>query len=302
MSQPHRPKKGSRAYNPKCRARSYIGHIKSWSADREDLSPKLQGFAGYKCGMTHLFMHDYRPTSTTSGQEVYSPATVIETPPIMIKAIKLYMMTPYGLKGICKGSKAGVDEVRVIGEVQPKLVKSIPSKRSREIEIRVGNSDITKRIAYANSIIGKEISVNEYTKEGEMLDVIGVTEGKGFQGQVKRFGVKKLSHKNSKHRRMIGTAGNFSPSYIRPQVPQAGQLGYQQRTEYNKRVLKIGDDVDTINPRAGFLNYGIVNNKYMILHGTIPGPAKRLVRIRDSIRYLAGVKVEKPDISYISRG
>ena len=72
-----------------------------------------------------------------------------------------------------------------------------------------------------------------------MTDILGITRGKGFQGSVKRWGVKLLTHKNSKHRRMIGTLGPKSPGYVRPTVPQAGQMGYHQRTEYNKRILKI---------------------------------------------------------------
>ena len=53
----------------------------------------------------------------------------------------------------------------------------------------------------------------------------------------KRWGVKLLSHKNSKHRRLYGTLGPKRPGYTRPTVPQAGQVGYHQRTEFNKRVL-----------------------------------------------------------------
>ena len=133
-----------------------------------------------------------------------------------------------------------------------------------------------------------------------MLDTIAVTKGKGFQGAVKRWGVKLLTHKNSKHRRMIGTAGSWHPNWVQATVPQAGQMGYHQRTEYNKRVLKIGENGEEITPTGGFPHYGVVRNPYILLHGSIPGPAKRLISMRDAVRYQRGVKVEKTEISYIS--
>ena len=99
---------------------------------------------------------------------------------------------------------------------------------------------------------------------------------------------------------MIGTLGPKSPGYVRPTVPQAGQMGYHQRTEYNKRVLKIGKDGGEITPNGGFLHYGVVKNSYLILHGSVPGPIKRLIRLRDATRSQKAVKVEIPELTYIS--
>ncbi|MEW5761051.1 MAG: 50S ribosomal protein L3, partial [Candidatus Thermoplasmatota archaeon] len=136
------------------------------------------------------------------------------------------------------------------------------------------------------------------TKEGSLVDVIAVTKGKGFEGAIKRWGVKLLFHKNSKHRRMIGTLGPHFPSYVRPTVPQAGQFGYHQRTEYNKRILKIGDKGEEITPSGGFLHYGIIRNSYVLIEGSIPGCAKRLVRLRDPARAFG--MIEKPELTYVS--
>ena len=132
-----------------------------------------------------------------------------------------------------------------------------------------------------------------------MMDAIAVTKGKGFQGAVKRWGVKLLHHKNRKHRRMIGTLGPWL-SWVRPTVPQAGQMGFHKRTEYNKRILKIGENGEEITPQGGFPHYGIVRNEYVIVHGSLPGSVKRIIRMRHAIRYIKGVKVEKPEITYIS--
>ena len=99
---------------------------------------------------------------------------------------------------------------------------------------------------------------------------------------------------------MIGTAGSWHPNWIQATVPQAGQVGYHQRTEYNKRVLKIGENGEEITPSGGFPHYGVIRNSYVLIHGSIPGPTKRLISMRDAIRYQRGVKVEKAEISYIS--
>jgi len=282
---------------PRKRARAETPHIKSWPEGQD--TPKIQGFLGYKVGMTHTFVIDYRPTSTTSGREVMMPVSVVETPPIKILAVRAYKNSYYGLqtsseiwvdkidqelsKRITINKKKekknwdvlkDSDEIRVIVYTQPKLITGVPKKIADIREMRISGGSFDDQMKYAKSILGKEIKINDTVAEGDMLDIIAVTKGKGFQGHVKRWGVKLLSHKNS--------------------------MGYHQRTEYNKRVLKIGDNGEEINPTGGFPHYGLVRNSYILIHGSIPGPVKRLIGMRDAIRYKRGVKIEKPEISYIS--
>jgi large subunit ribosomal protein L3 len=57
-------------------------------------------------------------------------------------------------------------------------------------------------------------------------------------------------------------------------------MGYYQRTEHNKRLLKIGTNGAEISPKGGFLRYGPVNGTYAVVSGSIPGPTKRLIRLR----------------------
>jgi large subunit ribosomal protein L3 len=77
-------------------------------------------------------------------------------------------------------------------------------------------------------------------------------------------------------------------------VPRAGQMGYQTRTEYNKRLLKISDKVEEVNPKCGFQNFGMVKEKFAIIKGSIPGPSKRCIGLRKSIRpeKSIGIKLE----------
>jgi large subunit ribosomal protein L3 len=66
-------------------------------------------------------------------------------------------------------------------------------------------------------------------------------------------------------------------------VPRAGQLGYFARTEYNKQIVKIGDDGEEVTPTSGFKRYGKVG-KHCVIKGSVPGSPKRLIRLRNPIR------------------
>lgn len=326
MPTTRRPRKGSMAYSPRKRARSITARISTWPEGGD--GAKLQGFAGYKAGMTHAFVVDYRPRSTTSGQEVQVPVTVLEVPPMKVCGIRFYQDTPYGRKSVGevwsksvdkelsrrlpvpkeydekaaweKAAGLQFDDIRALVYTQPVLVSGLPKKKPELMEIRIGGGTMDKRLEYAKSILGKAVTIKDFTKEGEMVDVSSITKGKGWQGTVKRWGVKLLMHKNSKHRRLVGTLGTKRPNYVRPTVPQGGQVGFHQRTELNKRVLKIGDNGAEVTPKGGFLHYGVVKNSYVLLHGSVPGPSKRLVRLREPVR-AGGVKLaEAPELTFIS--
>ena len=79
--------------------------------------------------------------------------------------------------------------------------------------------------------------------------------------------------------------GDFGTRYVRKTIRQAGQVGYHQRTELNKKILRVSQPEDSeITPAGGFLNYGEVSNPYMLIQGSLPGPSKRMLRFRDAIR------------------
>ena len=291
-------------------------------------APAVEGFAGYKVGMTHAFIVDYRKRSTTAGQEVSVPVTVVEVPPIRVVATRLYRRDPYGSRVVAEvwhggespeldrripthpatdaahrgtfDSAAG-DEVRLVVHTRPALVTGLPTKAPNLFEVRVSGDKIAERKAFALKMLGEELRLDQLAKEGEFLDVLGVTKGKGFQGHTKRWGVKLQPRKNSKHRRMIGTLGPHNPSFVTYRIPQAGQTGYHRRTQFNMRILKIVRDprAEPIVPAGGFPHYGEVRNPCVVLHGSLPGPAKRLLRFRTPIRSRV-VSVEKVDLRYLS--
>ena len=83
-------------------------------------------------------------------------------------------------------------------------------------------------------------------------------------------------------------------------VPRAGQMGYHQRVEYNKQILKIGIDPKEIAQKGGFLKYGTIRNEYIVIKGSIPGPRKRIIRFRFPTRASDKLVLEAPEIAYIS--
>jgi large subunit ribosomal protein L3 len=67
-------------------------------------------------------------------------------------------------------------------------------------------------------------------------------------------------------------------------VPQMGQMGFHTRTEYNKWVIKVGDDPAEVSKPGGWKHYGVVKSSYIIVAGSVQGPSKRLIRMRHAIR------------------
>lgn len=303
----HRPKRGSLAFSPRKRAERIVPRIRAWPECSE---VRLQGFAGYKAGMTHVVMIDDRKNSKTYGEEILVPVTVIEAPPMKVAGIRVYKETQYGLQIAKEVWTSQVDafldrrvkipkndgdiealrsvegdEVRVITYTQPYLITGVPKKVPDVMEQKVGGS-FEKALEYAISKLGKEVRVSEVFKEGAIVDVSAITKGKGFEGVVKRWGVITLDAKHarsSKHRR-VGTLGPWLPHRVRWTVPQYGQMGFHQRLEFNKRIVKIGTNGEEITPKGGFPHYGVVRNDYVLIAGSVPGSVKRLVRIRDAIR------------------
>ncbi len=329
MVRHHHPRKGSLAFSPRKRASRETPRIKSWSIVDE---PRLLGFAGYKVGMTHVMILDTKKNSPTEGMEISTPVTILEAPPVVVMGIRAYRKTTRGLKVMTdiladdlgedlsrtitlpkkhekdakleklKENLDDIADIRVLVHTQPKLA-SVPKKKPEITEWGLGGNNIQEKLEYAIDILGNNIDAKDVFSEGEYVDAIAVTKGKGFQGPVKRWGVRIQYGKaaRSSKGRHVGTLGPWTPSRTMWTVPQAGQMGYHKRTEYNKRILKIGESSEArdINPKGGFVKYGLVKNDYIILKGSVPGPSKRLIILRKAIR--PPKKQEgAPQISYIS--
>ncbi|MDD5617406.1 MAG: 50S ribosomal protein L3 [Candidatus Methanoperedens sp.] len=329
MSHPHRPRRGSIAYSPRVRARSEIPRVRAWPIKKE---AKLMGFAGYKAGMTHVIMTDDVPNSLTSGMEISVPVTILEAPPMKVAAIRVYKNTTYGANAIAEAWTTELDkelnramtvpkkhdlpaalakidqlikdgiakDLRVVMYTLPEKVTGIPKKKPEIMENNIGGTELKARFEYAKTLLGKSINISDVFNNGDIIDVLAITTGKGTQGPVKRWGIQlqKSKHSRAGSVREIGTLGAWHPSHVSWRVPQIGQTGYYQRTEFNKRIMQIGKDGKNVTPEGGVLNYGIVRNDYIIIKGSVPGPAKRLVRMRPAIRLKKTLPV--PELTQVS--
>jgi len=324
----HAPKRGSLAYSPRKRAKHLLARTRHWPKIEVE-TPRLLGFVGYKAGMTHLFAVEDRERSPNYGKEVIRPATILETPPMLVCAIRAYTRNPYGLQTLTeawmkkppkelervltKSEKANLEEnlqkieenlaklnkIRVIAITQPRQA-SVPMKKPEITEIEIGGGTIQQQFEYAKKLLGKPIPLTESFKEGQYIDAIAVTTGKGFQGPVKRWGVRILQRKARKTKRGIATLGPWKPTHIMHSVPRAGQMGFHQRTERNKRILRIGNNGKEVTPKGGFIKYGVIHESYIILDGSIPGPEKRPIKIRYPTRPPKRTPEKPPQTIYIS--
>ena len=276
----HRPRKRAKSQNPGV----------CW---QESNDKRLMGFVGYKAGMTQVSYLD-DTESPTKGQEIVSAATVVEVPPLTVYGVRCYsnknsvgdiltadekILKTAGLKPGKAVKEDSVDNVRLLVYAMPSKTK-IGKKHIEKMELGCGAADIKEKLEYCKSLLGKELRIADAFKQGEFVDVVCVSKGKGWQGPVKRFGAACQRRKATGKRRHVGTLGPFKPGYVMYTAPQAGQTGYHKRTELNKRILRISDKPEEINPSSGFPSYGFVNNDYLIVKGSIPGPVKRLIKLR----------------------
>ena len=331
MPKINRPRRGSLAFSPRKRAKSPIPKYQSWPANAG--APVLQGFAGYKVGMTHVIMVDDHKGSPTEGKEIMVPVTIIEIPAMKVAAIRAYARDTYGKhafteiwadqldsvlsrritmpkdynretaqKKFTDALAAGmVAEIHAVTYTQPVIISGVPKKVPDLMEIKISGSDMAKQYEFALGLLGKEVSLTNVIQTGAYADITAITTGKGTQGPVKRWGVmlRKRKHSVGGKERHVGTLGPWNPHHVRWEVPQSGQMGYQQRTEFNKRILKIGENGAEITPKGGFLHYGVLKNPYVLVKGSIPGPVKRLIRIRPAVRQGEHV-VRTPAIQFLS--
>ena len=237
MAKRSHPRRGSMAFSPRKRASRHFGLVNAWREDDAG-DVRIQGFAGWKAGMTHILMRDMNPKSRSAGQEIRVPVTIVEVPRIRLLAVRGYRSGPYGKQTageawvdgkrmqdafpelerrlnhpdshdtdahLAKLEDMDLDEIRVIVATQPRLVTGSPSKTPEVMEIGLTGGDHAAKLAWAKERLGDELTINDVYTEGRFLDIVAVTKGYGWQGVIRRFGGKLLSHKNSKNADNTGT-------------------------------------------------------------------------------------------------
>jgi large subunit ribosomal protein L3e len=187
--------------------------------------------------------------------------------------------------------------VRVLAHTQVRKLKGIKQKKAHLMEIQVNGGTIAEKVDYGYKFFEKAIPVDAVFQKDEMIDIIGVTRGHGYEGVVTRWGVTRLPRKTHRGLRKVACIGAWHPARVSYTVARAGQNGYHHRTEMNKKVYKIGkvgqesfkamtefDRTEKdITPMGGFAHYGIVKDDYLMLKGCVMGPKKRVITLRQSL-------------------
>lgn len=316
------PRSGSMQFWPRKRSKRPLARVRSWPACKE---AKPLGFAGYKVGMTHLSYVDNYKHSKTKGQEISVPVTVIECPPLVVISARYYVQEDVEQKILTevfsdklpkelgraiilpKKVKQSFDKVnaddydfiRILVATQPKAT-SIGKKKPDVFELAIGGSK-EDQLNYVKENLGKEFKVSDLFADGQLIDIHAITKGKGFQGPVKRFGISLRHHKSEKSVRNPGSLGPWrGQGHIMYRVPHAGKMGFHMRTDYNKVIFKVGTNPDEINPKGGFLRYGLVKGDYILVKGSVAGSSKRIVRFTIPMRPNKKRAMDKPNIKAVS--
>merc|ERR1712004_807890 len=193
--------------------------------------------------------------------------------------------------------------IRVIVHTQMKLLKK-RQKKAHIMEVQVNGGNVPQKVDWARDMLEKQVNVGSVFSQDELIDVIGVTKGKGYKGVTSRWHTKKLPRKTHKGLRKVACIGAWHPARVGFSVARAGQKGYHHRTEINKKIYRMGQGVHqkdgkiirnnastdfdmsedkTITPMGGFPHYGEVNNDFVMLLGCTMGPKKRVITLRKSL-------------------
>jgi len=203
---------------------------------------------GKKIGMTQVY----------DAQNVLVPVTVVEAGPCAIVQVKTTEVDGYNAvqlgfttKKIKNTSKAELSHAKKAGLEQPPRVLG---------EVRLTETPTAK--------LGDVLNVGIF-QEGQLVDVIGVTKGKGFQGVVKRFRVAggPAAHGSMFHRRIGSIGMRQTPGRTWKNQRMPGHMGTLQRTMQNLRVVKI-----------------IADKNLILVKGAIPGANGDDVIVRSALK------------------
>jgi large subunit ribosomal protein L3 len=299
MGKRHRPRHGSLQFYPRVRAKKIIPRV-NWDMLSKE-NPGILGFIGYKVGMMSAYVKDNTPHSMIKGQRKTIPVTILECPSMKIYSVRFFKNKKLigealnsnpdkELKRKVKLAKQihkkiedykDFDEVSILAYTQVK--KTGIKKTPDMIELALSGTK-EQKLHFVNEHLNKELTIKNFTNEG-VVDVRGVTKGRGNQGSTKRFGLKLKFHKSEKGQRNAGSGGAWHPARVEFMQPLAGQMGFFTRIVYNNKIVKISSISEKdINPSGGFIHYGKINTEYIIMEGSVPGPAKRPIVITAPLR------------------
>jgi large subunit ribosomal protein L3 len=292
------PRKGSLQFWPRKRAYKFLPSV-NWNAINS--GKNIKGFIAYKAGMASAIVKDNTPNSMTKGKKIAIPVTIIECPPMNILSIRFYknnkVMKEVLVEKIEKEMKKKIkipkkqsvklesikleeyDDIRVICYSQ---VKKTNIKKTPDISEIGLNGSLEEKFNFAKENMNKEILVSQIFESGGLVDIRGLTKGKGLVGPVKRFGITLKSHKSEKGVRRPGSLGPWHPARVTFKAPQAGQLGMFTRAVYNGKILEVSKPEQ--RKITNLKNFGEIKTDYVIMRGSVQGPSKRQLILTTPLR------------------
>lgn len=201
-----------------------------------------KGILGKKVGMTQIF--------TENGELI--PVTVIEATPNVV--LQLKTMENDGYESV----QLGYQDMREILSNKPAKghvakANTAPKRFIKEFkDVELGEYEV-----------GKEIKVDIF-QAGDIVDVTGISKGKGFQGAIKRHGQSRgpMSHGSRYHRRP-GSMGPVAPNRVFKNKKLAGRMGGDRITIQNLEIARVDLDRNVI-----------------LIKGNVPGAKKSLIQIK----------------------
>jgi large subunit ribosomal protein L3 len=296
------PRRGSLQFWPRKRASKLLPSV-NWSSVNTNSSKGLKGFIAYKAGMLSGFVLDNTPDSMSKGKKIIIPLTILECPKIKIFSVRFYKdgkvmkevvskNPDKELKKVIKFHKKepeSIEQVKDYDDIRAIIhstVKDTGIKKVPDLSEVALTGNLDEKLAFIKANLHKEISVSEIFERGKLIDVRGVTKGKGLQGPVKRFGITLKSHKSEKGQRRPGSLGPWHPLRVTYKTPMAGQTGMNTRIVYNNEIIEVGNEKQ--NQRVphfqNIKNFGNIKTDYILVRGSVPGPAKRQLLITPSFR------------------
>lgn len=208
--------------------------------------------------------------------------------------------------------------VRLIAHTQPQLTP-LRMRKAHIAELQINGGDAAAKVDFAVSLFEKPVNVRQVFKDNEMLDTIGVTKGKGFEGVTTRWGTTRLPRKTHRGLRKVACIGSWHPAGVQYTVARAGQNGYHHRTEINKKIYRIGEGITrdgkkvydsaktlhdltdkSITPLGGFPHYGEVRNDFVMIKGCCLGSRKRPITLRRSLnKQTSSIALEEVELKFI---
>jgi len=208
----------------------------------------ISSLLGKKLGMTQVY----------DAQNVLVPVTVVEAGPCAVVQVKTTETDGYNAVQIGFSQKKSKNtSAAELAHAKKASLDNAPRVLS---EVRLTEAPTLK--------VGDVLNVTSFA-EGQLVDVIGVTKGKGFQGVMKRFRVAggPATHGSMFHRRIGSVGMRQTPGRVWKNQAMPGHMGQEKRTVQNLRVVKI-----------------IAEKNLILVKGAIPGANGDDVIVRSAIK------------------